>query len=146
MSFITNKIPVHWHKWLHSASRVKQLDARVLLAFSLGGICLLSFLRAAWKDYIMYMAYGPSELPHNVRGWLISTALMRPAATDVLSTDVYDSNPDKRSWLPPDTPKRERGPRPRVGPHPIPQRQLDQYPPVELRLAGSMLVAIQTAS
>ncbi|KAL1965750.1 hypothetical protein VTN77DRAFT_5250 [Rasamsonia byssochlamydoides] len=131
---MSSVIPFDWHKWFPTANRLRQLDPRVLLALSLGGVGLLSVLRAVWRDYRTYMAYGPSELPCSVRGWFISSALMRPLGTDVFSTDVYDSNPDKRSWLPQDSPKRERGPRPRLGPHPMPQRQLDQYSPVDIRL------------
>lgn len=138
MSSIANRILFDWHKWFPTGNRLKQLDPRVLLALSFGGVCLVGFLRAAWRDYRTYMAYGPRELPYSVRGWFISSALMRPLATDVFSTDLYERDPDKRSWLPQDSPKRERGPRPRLGPHPMPQRQLDQYSPVDVRLVRSL--------
>jgi hypothetical protein len=135
MSFITShKIPIDWRKWIPDSCHRKALSLKAWVALSFGGICMLTMLRALWRDYRTYMAYGRSELPYSVKGWFVSSVVMRPFGTDVFNTVVYDQNPDKRSWLPPDWPRRIRGIRPHVGPHPIPQRQVDQEGPIDIQL------------
>jgi hypothetical protein len=140
MSLIANKIPFDWQRWLPRSHRRRELDPRVLVALSFGGVCILTLLRAIWRDYRTYMTYGPGELPYSVKGWFISSVIMRPFGTDVLSTTQYDSDSDKRSWLSPDWPRRIRDPRPSVGPHPIPHRQVDQEAPLEIQLVYSCLL------
>jgi len=67
-------------------------------------------------------------VPDNIRGWLMVTRF-RFEARETLSTAVYDAaigGPDDSVRLP-DLPQRQ-GPRPRMGRHPVPHRQLDQKP------------------
>lgn len=86
---------------------------------------------AVWavRDYRSWRRLGVGGLPPNPAGWLTSTRLrlvghdpfrvrapVGPAAAAVA--------PDLRA---------RRGPRPRVAPHPIPHRVLDQHPSVDLR-------------
>jgi len=53
---------------------------------------------------------------------------LRPLGINVLDTSKFEKYDGKRSWLGDDWPeKRRRDERPRIGPHPIPQRQLDQH-------------------
>lgn len=80
------------------------------------------------KDYRTYLSYGPGGLPYNILGWFVSAVILRSFSRDTLSTTVYASSADERRFLPASFPPRERGPRPRLGPHPVPQRQMDQLP------------------
>jgi hypothetical protein len=88
----------------------------------------LALLRTARHDYLLFLSYGPGGVPYNLLGWFISGIILRPLGMNVLDTRAFERDPDKRSWLGEEWPekKRRRGERPRVGPHPIPQRQLDQ--------------------
>ncbi|KDQ58436.1 hypothetical protein JAAARDRAFT_154908, partial [Jaapia argillacea MUCL 33604] len=81
------------------------------------------------------MSYGPGGLPYNVVGWFASGVLLKSMAigADVIGTDLYDKNPDKRSFLPAGFPPRPRGERPDIGPHPLPQRQLNQPAPKKIK-------------
>ena len=80
-----------------------------------------------WRDYNLYLSYGPGGLPHNALGWIISGGLLRMMSVEMLSTAQYEKSRDKRSWLPLSLPPRA-GSRPQVGSHPVPQRQLIQLP------------------
>ncbi|KAF2116607.1 hypothetical protein BDV96DRAFT_645032 [Lophiotrema nucula] len=85
----------------------------------------------AIKDYRTYLSYGPGGLPYNAAGWLIAN-IARLISREPLSTSVYN-NPslpfaNEPGYLPADFPHRRNSERPRLGPHPIPQRQLDQLP------------------
>lgn len=104
-----------------------------------GGIGLLAVARFAWNDYKVYMGYGPGGLPYNMYGWFVSSCILRPMSTNVFSTAQYDKLPDKRSWLGVNWPGgRTRGPqRPKLGPHPLPQRQLNQLATPEIHKVTS---------
>jgi hypothetical protein len=78
------------------------------------------------------MSYGPGGAPYNVFGWLVVTTLLRPLASEMFSTDMYDRNEDKKSWLSAGD-LTIRGERPVVGPHVVPQRQLNQVPGKEIK-------------
>jgi hypothetical protein len=137
-SSLSRKVPsINWAKWTSLLKRntLTLQDRRVivnaLLAGGIGG-GLLALLRAVWIDYKVYRSYGPGGLPYNLWGWFLSSIVLRPLSTNVLATDLYEKNPDQRSWLPEDWPKggdvgaQRGGPRPRLGSHPLPQRQVDQ--------------------
>jgi hypothetical protein len=90
----------------------------------------------AISDYRLFISYGPSGVPHNVFGWLIAT-LTRPLGREQRSSALYKDKKlpfaNEPGYLPANFPP-HRGPeRPKVGPHPIPQRQLDQLPGDDVR-------------
>ncbi|KAF2740065.1 hypothetical protein EJ04DRAFT_559096 [Polyplosphaeria fusca] len=85
----------------------------------------------AIQDYRTFLSYGPGGLPYNVVGWLVTNA-MRLISREALSTRVYDDPglpfADEPGFLPDSFPPPRSSPRPRLGPHPVPQRQLEQIP------------------
>ncbi|KAA8650646.1 hypothetical protein EYZ11_002809 [Aspergillus tanneri] len=103
---------------------------------------LLSALSAtlivlAYRDYRTYISYGPGGAPHNVLGWFGVRVFLLPFKKEMFSTEVYTCRiqaGDGRSFLPDakDLSTRE-GQRPLVGPHMVPQRQLDGFTPGGLR-------------
>ena len=86
-----------------------------------------------WRDYNLFLSYGPGGLPHNALGWIISGGLLRMMSVEMLSTARYAKSSDKRSWLPQLSPPPRAGSRPQVGSHPVPQRQLTQIPDEEIK-------------
>ena len=80
---------------------------------------------AAWavRDYRQWRSLGPGGLPANWRGWLTTTR-WRLTMRDALSVDGLPepSGQSRLAELP-----RRAGQRPRVAPHPVPHRQLDQH-------------------
>lgn len=54
-------------------------------------------------------------------------------SVEMLSTAQYEKSSDKRNWLPQYSYLPRSGPRPQVGPHPVPQRQLTQLPEEEVK-------------
>ena len=86
-----------------------------------------------YRDYQLYMSYGPGGLPHNAFGWAFSGGFLRLLSKEVFSTTMYEQDDDKTSWLPLAFPPRRQGSRPLIGPHPAPQRQLEQLPTQEMR-------------
>ena len=127
MNALTQRLPA-FHSGNGAWAKIMDDNSLRTTAVLGGGISLLLFLRVAWNDYRLYLSYGPGGVPYNVWGWLFSTAVLRPIGTNVLTTGLYDKKSDKRSWLPKDWSARTRrtGERPRLGPHPVPQRQLTQ--------------------
>ncbi len=83
---------------------------------------------AVWRDYSLYLSYGPGGLPQNILGWIVSGGLLRMMSVEMLSTAQHEKNSDKTSWLPQFSPPPRSGSRPQVGSHPVPQRQLEQSP------------------
>lgn len=111
----------------------------------------LALLRAAYNDYIQFLSYGPGGVPYNLLGWFISGVVLRPIGVNVTDTRPFAKDPDKRSWLGDDWPaKKRRGDaRPQVGPHPVPQRQLDQHASKDIQqnfLLAFNALALQNAS
>ena len=78
----------------------------------------------AYRDYKLFLSYGPGGVPYNAFGWLITRLVLGPMTSETLSIDVYEGQEDKRSWLPEGL--QRKGERPIVGPHAVPQRQLSQ--------------------
>jgi hypothetical protein len=102
----------------------------------LAAVATTILLPVAIRDYSIYKSYGPGGLPYNLVGWLI-TNLLRLLSREQLSTDPYHDSDlhfvsEGGGLLPPGFPCRESA-RPKIGPHPIPQRQLSQLPSVEMR-------------
>ncbi|KAF2257455.1 hypothetical protein BU26DRAFT_44128 [Trematosphaeria pertusa] len=93
-------------------------------------------LPVAINDYRTYISYGPGGLPYNVGGWL-AAHLLRVFSREQLSTVPYDNKQlllaDEPGFLPSDFPPKRSSSRPRIGPHPVPQRQLEQLPSDEVR-------------
>lgn len=105
---------------------------QLLATASVVGLALI--LVAARQDYNVYLSYGPGGLPYNIQGWLISN-MMRLYSKDPFSTSqpLWPAQKDETlSFLSQPFPKRSGG-RPKVGPHPIPQRQLEQLGPPNMK-------------
>ncbi len=88
-------------------------------------------------DYRRWRALGPGGLPANWRGWLVTTRLRLrmhdPLAVEPLLARVGEAGDHLRlADLPP-----RLGKRPRIAPHPVPHRQLDQ------RAGEAALAALQ---
>jgi hypothetical protein len=93
---------------------------------------LFTLVPVAYRDYKLFMSYGPGGVPYNALGWLLVTVVFRPMTSEMFSTNVYDGQADKRSWLP-DILSNRNWERPIVGPHAAPQRQLTQVPGKEMQ-------------
>lgn len=92
-------------------------------------IALLACIPSILQDYRIYMGYGANGSPQTIRGWLVSTVILRSLSfSDLFSTDMYERDDDKRTWLDENWPRKARDSRPTLGPHPAPQRQLNQIP------------------
>jgi hypothetical protein len=96
----------------------------------LWGIAIALLAGGAWavKDYREWKSLGKGGVPYNVYGWLMVTRF-RFEARDTLDTAQYA---DRIGGLDdsvrlPELPRRQ-GPRPRMGKHPVPHRQMDQKP------------------
>lgn len=108
--------------------------AASISAVGIAGIAI--FIPIAIRDYRLYLSYGPGGTPYNVVGWLVAN-LFRLLSREQFSTGPYD-NPNlplahESSFLPPSFPPKRISPRPRIGPHAVPQRQLSQLPDDEIR-------------
>ncbi|KAL2007592.1 hypothetical protein VTN00DRAFT_9030 [Thermoascus crustaceus] len=126
----TSVLSTHIGDWL---SRVTSTSRRNLVAVTIATLGLV-LIPVAYQDYKMFLSYGPGGVPYNVLGWLGVSLVLAPLGSEMFSVDEYDRNPDKRSWLPDDEPIPHReGKRPRVGPHVVPQRQLNQIPGDEMK-------------
>lgn len=94
------------------------------------------FLPFAIKDYRLYLSYGPGGLPYNVFGWLVANTL-RIFSREQLSPKPYDSKKlpfaNETGYLPAKFPPMRDSPRPELGSHPVPQRQLEQLPSKDIR-------------
>ena len=89
----------------------------------------------AWAvaDYRAWRALGPGGLPSTWRGWLTTTRL-RLQKRDPLALDALlglRGEPEDVATLADLTSR--SGARPRVGPHPVPHRQLTDHAPSALR-------------
>ncbi|MCJ1465299.1 hypothetical protein MMC07_003916 [Pseudocyphellaria aurata] len=90
---------------------------------------LVACLPRVLQDYRIYMSYGENGSPLTIRGWLVSTVILRSLSfSDLFSTNMYERSDDKRTWLDESWPRKARDSRPTLGPHPAPQRQLNQIP------------------
>jgi len=98
---------------------------------------LTSFIigRVAWKDYQLFLSYGPGGPPYNPFGWLVAN-ILRPLRINMIDARKFETDPDQRSWLGENwlaNGHHRPGSRPHTGPHPVPQRQLDQHPSKEIQ-------------
>jgi len=123
ISHYINAVKLHY-KPIHTA-----LIAGVLTSIVLG--------RAAYSDYLVYLSYGPGGMPYNVGGWLFTSTVARALSINMFDVRDFEKSADERTWLGRDWPERQRsGVRPKLGPHPIPQRQLDQHASAEVQEVG----------
>lgn len=97
--------------------------------------CAIAAAASVWavRDYRAWTALGPGGLPHTLRGWL-RMSWLRLQKGELIGTAPLQSflgGPDDHAYL--GTLVRRAGPRPRVAPHPIPQRQTDQHASTGMR-------------
>ncbi|HVR89688.1 MAG TPA: hypothetical protein VHG29_01170 [Novosphingobium sp.] len=123
--------------------RVRPTTLAITGAIAGAGAGLLAW---AVADYRAWRALGPGGLPSTWRGWLTTTRLrlqMRdPRALEALQRLRGESH-DVETLA--DLPSR-LGARPRVGPHPVPHRQLTDHAPPELRETLAESFAARTAA
>ena len=98
-----------------------------------------------WRDYQLFLSYGPGGLPHNIFGWIVSGGILRMMSVEILSTAQYEKSSDKGSWLPQLFPSPRSGSRPDMGSHPVPQRQLAQVPDEEVKAVLYQYSSIKAA-
>ncbi|KAI7970754.1 hypothetical protein EIK77_007934 [Talaromyces pinophilus] len=85
----------------------------------------------AYRDYQVFISYGPGGPPHNALGWFFSRFLATPFGQEMFSTAVYErrilagENTSYLNFAGGQLPQRD-GETPAVGPHVVPQRQIDQ--------------------
>lgn len=103
----------------------------------MAGIVVLGVIAAgavwAYRDYQAWLALGPGGLPYNAGGWMQANWL-RLRARDPIDTGIYAAKigtPGDCASIG-DLPPRE-GPRPHIGRHPVPHRQLDQLPGPDMK-------------
>ncbi|KAJ5273248.1 hypothetical protein N7478_008373 [Penicillium angulare] len=95
-----------------------------------------------YRDYSLFISYGPGGVPSNVFGWMIVRGLFQPLRGEMFSTDIYLQRADALEGhgvgsegfltLAPEQ-ARSVVDRPEVGPHAVPQRQLSQLPTDEIK-------------
>ncbi|KAL1688590.1 hypothetical protein GGG16DRAFT_59583 [Schizophyllum commune] len=112
----------------------------VLATAAIPASILSLFIPSMIRDYRAYLSLGEGGLPYNPIGWILSSTL-GVFGRETLSLDIYDKMPEKRSWLAASLPQRE-GPRPTIGKHVIPHRQIDQFPPESLKPAARSLIQL----
>ena len=101
--------------------RLPRKFASVLAGVALAGTAVVV------RDYRSWRSLGEGGVPANPRGYLI-VSLMRIIKREPFSSRPYDSmwgDAFNGSWLAPLS--RRPGGRPSIDPHPIPQRQIDQF-------------------
>ncbi|MBK5299520.1 MAG: hypothetical protein JJE40_20420 [Vicinamibacteria bacterium] len=93
----------------------------------------------AYTDYRSWLALGPGGVPYNLQGWAQVT-WFRFQMRNSLDTSFIEAQigrqGDSRGF---DELTARPGQRPRVDPHPIPHRQLDQFGDKETRRAQQAL-------
>jgi hypothetical protein len=113
------------------AATTRRLGAALAVAAVLGIAGL------ARRDYRAWIALGEGGIAPGARGWLKVTALRMTAGdpTDLSRLPAGSAQPGLRNlpW--------RTDPRPRVGAHPIPHRQLDQESPASMVTALDNLFA-----
>ncbi|KAL1987305.1 hypothetical protein VTN96DRAFT_4333 [Rasamsonia emersonii] len=121
--------------WLSSGTSLirNRNNSKIIITSSILAVLSATVAPAIYRDYRDFISLGPGGVPHNVIGWLGVSLVLCPLGREMFSTEVYDRNPDKRSFLSEaDVPRRE-GRRPVVGRHVVPQRQMDQIPGAEIK-------------
>lgn len=125
----------------HYINAIRQQYKPIHSAIVAGIVTSIVLGRAAYYDYQVYLSYGPGGMPYNVGGWLFTSTVARALSINMFDVRDFEKSPDERSWLGRDWPEQPRsGMRPKLGPHPIPQRQLDQHPSSEVQEVRKLLV------
>ncbi|KAJ5519908.1 hypothetical protein N7463_000361 [Penicillium fimorum] len=113
---------------------------RLTLALSAAALVVSTLiLPAAYRDYKLFISYGPGGVPNNALGWVLVRALFQPFGREMFSTDEYvrrieaaeghgKGNDGFLSLSEEQLGSRRGEERPVVGPHVVPQRQLTQVP------------------
>ena len=85
------------------------------------------------SDYRAWKSLGKGGVPYNFYGWLMVTRF-RLAKRDPFNTAIYNDRMGgaEDSTQLDELPARQ-GPRPRIGVHPVPHRQLDQFAEENIR-------------
>ncbi|KAF1996208.1 hypothetical protein P154DRAFT_525777 [Amniculicola lignicola CBS 123094] len=117
------------------ALSAQEWDARQL--YQLTAVLASGMILAlAVDDYQTFISYGPGGLPHNVIGW-IGARVLALVSREQLSPSIYDNKSlpyaDEPGCLLPGFPPRRTPPRPQLGKHVVPQRQLQQLPGADIK-------------
>ncbi|KAK3215337.1 hypothetical protein GRF29_19g2929602 [Pseudopithomyces chartarum] len=103
---------------------------------TLSAIGVSVLIPIAIRDYRTYLSYGPGGLPYNVFGWLLANTL-RIYSREQLSPKPYDDRElpfaNDPGFFAPEFPPKRGSSRPKLGTHPVPQRQLEQLPSPDVR-------------
>ncbi|KAH8695594.1 hypothetical protein BGW36DRAFT_429466 [Talaromyces proteolyticus] len=95
-------------------------------------ICLLASIIPAYRDYQLFMSYGPGGVPHNALGWLRSRFIATPFGREMFDTREYQDKINAGETVtyifPEEELSQRKGGTPQVGPHAIPQRQMSHLP------------------
>ncbi|PLB34188.1 uncharacterized protein BDW47DRAFT_112666 [Aspergillus candidus] len=135
---ITDHLPPLLKTVLPTTNNNTTTHSRLALAATataVTGLATALLLPRIYNDYLTYISYGPGGTPHNVLGWLIAT-LARPFGREMLSTEPYDrrilADGETKSYLAgKDLIRRQE--RPAMGWHVVPQRQLSDFAPGDIR-------------
>ncbi|KAL1658535.1 hypothetical protein GGF50DRAFT_120763 [Schizophyllum commune] len=130
-------VKVHMDVLLRHASAIISRPRNFLIA-AVPATVLSLFIPSMIHDYRAYLGLGEGGLPYNPIGWILSSTLGL-FGRETTSIELYDSMPEQRSWLAAPLPQRE-GPRPTIGKHVIPHRQIDQFPPESFKPAARGLI------
>lgn len=130
VSTVPIQVPVPISQWLSSPS-----NRKTAITAAVATTLLSAIVPGLYRDYRLYMSYGPGGLPQNVFGWIAGRILLLFKG-DMFSTAVYDVHPNKESWLSEGFSQRRSGKPPTIARHPVPQRQLDQIPDPEIQQVG----------
>lgn len=84
------------------------------------------------SNFRAFKALGPGGIPYNFRGWLLAL-FYKPFCLETKGTSVYDLDANKETWLDANVIPERRGARPSISWHPIPHRQLDKIPSVDIQ-------------
>jgi hypothetical protein len=123
----------------HSLVAQYQHHSRTTIIFTTFCLVSIGLAPAAYRDYKTFMSYGPGGVPYNLFGWLIAKVVLGPLGSEMLSTGLYERDEDQETYLPAEGITTREGPRPSVGPHVVPQRQLSQIPDKKIQEVGTPL-------
>jgi hypothetical protein len=130
-------LPARIQDWLRNSQLPSLIrDNKKPITIAITSILTSVTLPILYQDYRNFLRLGPGGVPHNVLGWLTVSLVMCPFGCEMFSTEVYDSQPDKRRLLSDEQVPRREGGRPLIGRHVVPQRQLDQIPGREIKEVG----------
>lgn len=132
-----NHMPSFGHlSGLLDPQQIRQRLQRFHPVTALSAVGLTVLIPIAIRDYQIYLSYGPGGLPYNVFGWLLANTL-RIYSREQLSPKPYDNKElpfaYEPSYFAPEFPPQRSSSRPKLGTHPVPQRQLEQLPSPDIR-------------